>query len=412
MNARPRRAATLRVLLVGALAGVIISTGPPGFADDQADQPTKARGDWSQFRFGARHLGVSRAETILNPHNVDDLGKAWSTPISEAMHASPAVVGDLVYVGSLDGQLHAADRDTGKVLWSHPEDALTGDTVWTSPAVGHGRVFFAANRPSSVVYALDAETGEELWTHSYLHIVVASPVLVGAVVIFAYNDGTIHAFDAATGATQWTTTVRSGPYASPAAADGRLFVSVHNLGLVALDLDSGEELWTAPIPGPQWSSPAVKGDVVYVGSRDDHTVYAFDVETGDERWHRVTSAWVHTSPAVARRRVYVGNEAGDVYALRARTGRVVWRTRLDAGVFGGLTIANGVAYATTGLGDGKLVALDASTGVVLFSDVVGDGDGSGDGEWVVASPTVSDGAVYVGSYEGDAVLTRFDLDQH
>ena len=67
-------------------------------------------------------------------------------------------------------------------------------------------------------------------------------------------------------------------------------------------------------------------------------------------------------------------------------------------------------YATTGLGDGKLVALEAATGDVLFSDFVGDGDGSGDGEWVVASPTISDGAVYIGSYEGDGALVRFDLD--
>ena len=404
MSARPRHATT-RGLAVSLLAVLMIPAGPSSQAD-----PAAAPGDWPQFRFGPRHLGVSPDETILSTANVDDLGKAWSTPIPSAMHSSPSVVGDRVFVGALDGKLYAADRESGEVVWSHPDDALPGDTVWTSPAVGGGRVFFAANRPSSVVYAMDAETGEELWTHSFFHIVVASPVLVGGMVIFAYNDGTVRALDAATGATEWTSTMPSGMYASPAAAGGRVFLNVHNNGLVALDLDTGDKLWTAPIPGPQWSSPAVKGGVVYVGSRDNHTVYAFDVETGDERWHRATSEWVHTSPAVANGRVYVGNEAGDVYALRAKNGRVAWRTTLGAGVFGGLTIANGVAYATTGLEDGKLVALDASTGDVLFSDFVGDGDGSGDGDWVVASPAVSDGAVYIGSYEGDAMLTRFDLE--
>ena len=93
------------------------------------------------------------------------------------MHSSPTVVGDLVYVGALDGKMYAADRDTGDIAWSYPDDALPGDTVWTSPAVGAGRVFFAANRPSSVVYALDAVTGEELWTRSFFHIIISSPVL-------------------------------------------------------------------------------------------------------------------------------------------------------------------------------------------------------------------------------------------
>ena len=81
----------------------------------------------------------------------------------------------------------------------------------------------------------------------------------------------------------------------------------------------------------------MKRGVVYVGSRDNHTVYAFDAATGDEIWSTPTSDWVHTSPAIANGRVYVGNENGDVYALRAKNGREVWRTRLDAGVFGGPT---------------------------------------------------------------------------
>ena len=42
---------------------------------------------------------------------------------------------------------------------------------------------------------------------------------------------------------------------------------------------------------------------------------------------------------VANGRVYVGNENGDVYALRAKNGREVWRTRLGAGVFGGPSVA-------------------------------------------------------------------------
>ena len=148
--------------------------------------------------------------------------------------------------------------------------------------------------------------------------------------------------------------------------------------------------WSEPIPSPMYASAAVVGDLFYVGARNGK-LFAADRETG----------------AVDGGRVYVGNEAGDGYALRAENGRKVWRTRLAAGVFAGPAVANGVVYTTTGVGDGKLVALDAADGDVLFSDFVG--DGSGNGEWVAADATVADGAIYLGSYQDDSFQTKFEL---
>jgi outer membrane protein assembly factor BamB len=115
---------------------------------------------------------------------------------------------------------------------------------------------------------------------------------------------------------------------------------------------------------------------------------------------------------VAGGTVYVGSENGRLIALNAKNGRERWSATLAAGsgIFSGPVVANGVVYATSGLGDGKLFALNAATGQTLFSAFVGDGDGSGDGEWVNASPTVSNGVVYIGSYEGeDSVVAAFGL---
>lgn len=53
--------------------------------------------------------------------------------------------------------------------------------------------------------------------------------------------------------------------------------------------------------------------------------------------------------------------------------------------------------------DGKLYALDAVSGNVLFSDFVGNGEGQ-----VLASPTIDGGNVYILSYDHSAV-TKFGL---
>jgi outer membrane protein assembly factor BamB len=393
------------------LSALIVLSAAAGAAHAQAP----AAGDWSQFRFGAQHLGVNPAETVLSASNVGGLVRRWSTVIGDTIFASPAVVDGRVYVGTLGGQLCALDAETGAVLWRRPVDALPGDTVWTSPAVANGVVYFAANRPFAVLYALDAATGATVWTASpNLSIVIASPTVADGVVYLAYNDHSIVALDAATGATRWTADAGAGMYSSPAVASGSLYVAVHNRGVLALDAGTGAQRWLAPMAGPQWSSPAVADRTVYVGSRDDERLYAFAAATGAPIWSAPLGAWVHSSPAVAGRRVYVGGNDGRLHARDARTGQQLWAAELapSGGIFSGPTVANGVVYATSGQGDGKLYAVDAVTGQVLFNAHVGDGDQSGDGEWVNASPAVAHGMVFVGSYENeDSVVTAFGLPQ-
>jgi outer membrane protein assembly factor BamB len=379
--------------------------------------PAAAQGaggpEWPQFRFGPRGLGFNPQETLISPGNVASLERAWSTPIGETIFTSAAVSNGRVYVGTLGGRLLALDAQSGAILWSRPPDALAGDTVWTSPAVANGLVYFAANRPVAVVYALDAATGATVWSAAPLFsIIVSSPVVSDGTLYLAFNDHTILALDAATGATRWTADAGSGMYASPAVAGGRLFVTVHNRGLLALDAQTGVEEWLAPLAGPQWSSPAAGHGRVFVGSRDDERVFAFDARTGAMSWSTPVGAWVHTSPALAGGVVYAGANDGRLHALDAATGQVRWSRQVapTGGIFGGATVAGGVVYAASGQGDGKVYALDAATGQPLFSSFVGDGDQSGDGEWVNASPTVVGDTVYLGTYEGeDSVVSAFRL---
>jgi len=71
--------------------------------------------------------------------------------------------------------------------------------------------------------------------------------------------------------------------------------------------------------------------------------------------------------------VHVGTDAGDLVALDAATGAVVWTTPVGAAVSGPPALAGGVLYA--GTDGGTLVAVDAVTGAVLWSASVGSGAG-------------------------------------
>jgi outer membrane protein assembly factor BamB len=373
-----------------------------------------AIGDWTHFRFDPAHHGVNPNETILSPANVGNLTVKWRTNIGGGCFASASVVDGKLYTadtGSANGKLHALDAVTGQVLWTFPSDALPGDHAWTSPPVANGVVYFGVNRPIPVVYAVNATTGQEIWHHTGPTAnIVSSPALESGRLYVAFTDGTIRALDAANGQVIWSVNHPGGAYSSPAVADGRLYIAIHNRGLLALNTNTGSQLWLAPMPGPQWSSPAVEDGRVFVGSRDDQKLYAFDAVTGNTLWTFTTNDWVQTSPAVANGVVYIGNNAGNVYALNAQSGVLIWQTAFAPG-FASLsspTLANGVIYIASGIDDsatqfdGKLYALNATTGQVLFSDFVSEND-EGESRWVNASPTVDNGVVYIPNY-GDGTV--------
>ncbi len=368
-----------------------------------------ARGDWTQYRFDPAHHGVNPNETILSPANVGNLTVKWRASIGGGGLASPTTAGDKVYVvrnaaNDPGGKLYALDRDTGQELWNFPPDALTGDFSSTTPAVANGIVYFGVNRGGPVVYAVNAATGVRIWSHGGpIAQIISSPTVIDGRVYVAFTDGTIRALDAATGQIIWSVTQDQGANSSPAVANGRLYIAIHNRGLLALDAATGATLWLAHISGPQWSLPTVDNGRVFVGSRDDHKVYAFDAVTGQTLWTATTSDWVHSSPAVANGVVYIGNEAGDLHAFNAATGGLIWRRGLShAGIFNGPTVATGVVYAAAE--DGKLYAVDAATGRVLFRGAIGQGGGA----QALASPTVDGGNVYISNYDQSAV-TAFAL---
>ena len=90
--------------------------------------------------------------------------------------SSPAVSGGVVYVGSSDNRVYALDASTGDLIWSYE----TGDYVFSSPAVSGGVVYVGSR--DNRVYALDASTGDLIWSYETGDEVWSSPEVSGGVV--------------------------------------------------------------------------------------------------------------------------------------------------------------------------------------------------------------------------------------
>lgn len=380
---------------VRALCGLTVLLMTPLVAPAPASAVTT--GDWTQFRNGAAHEGVNTAETVLSPSTVGGLRQQWVTTVAGSVFSSPAIADSRMYVGGVDGRLHALDAATGERLWAKPDSALDGDWINASPAVGDGMVYVGINRPASEVWAFDAVTGATRWRiGASISNIVGSPTLAGSVLYVATTEDQVLALDAATGARIWEAKPNggggSGFYSSPTVADGKVFAASLNHRIYALDAVSGTVLWSFQTGGHNSSTPAVVDGTVYFGSRDGN-VYAVDANTGALRWKVQYGtgilASIQSSPAVSDGTVYIGtNNDRRVIALNAATGAVRWTFRAGGVVLSSPAVASGVVYV--GSDGGSVYGLRATNGQRLWSARLSGAVDSG--------PVVAQGKVYAATY--------------
>jgi len=158
----------------------------------------------------------------------------------------------------------------------------------------------------------------------------------------------------------WRSTISNAPLSTPVVAGGTVYVGSNDGNLYALNASIGAILWSGQTGASIPQSPAVDGGRVFVGS-DDTNVYAFPTSCSTPcapLWATATAGRITAAPAVSNGVVYVGagsGAEGDLWALDATTGAVLWTAHLPSAP-NGVAVANDVVYAA----EGSLYAFPAS----------------------------------------------------
>jgi outer membrane protein assembly factor BamB len=86
----------------------------------------------------------------------------WQQQLEDEISSSPAVVGDLVVLGSVDGSLRALNLATGNEEWKHKtaygiysSPAVAGDMVYVG--MGYYDLWAFANEPETIAPGADAD---------------------------------------------------------------------------------------------------------------------------------------------------------------------------------------------------------------------------------------------------------------
>lgn len=265
--------------------------------------------------------------------------------------------------------------------------------------------------------ATDAQTLQPLWSFTSTQgDFTGTPVVSGGTVVAGSNGGVVYALDAASGQVLWSRAVGPQVNGSAAIAGGVVYVPVNidesngtgQPSLVALSLADGTPLWQTTLDGQQGSdvfgSPVVANGIVYIG----------------------------TSARYAEANLPGAADRGSVVALNAATGAIIWKAyTVPVGDDGGgvwstpaidpstsmLFVGTGNAYHTPAADTtDAILALDARTGAIMahFQTTANDvsPNGPGPDADIGASPnlfTSSSGQPLVG--EGDKAGNYWALDR-
>lgn len=176
-------------------------------------------------------------------------------------------------------------------------------------------------------------------------------------------------------------------------------------GVEVLDRVTGQLLFTVPTVNPVQSQPLPVGDRVLVA---DTGGYLYLVDAGGNiLWRYHAGGPIYARPTVVGSVVYLVTITDAVVAIDLQTGTWLWsfwpeeqRAESELTILGSsrAVVRDGKVYA--GLGDGRLVCLDADIGMLLWELPIAEGRFHD----VDATPHFSDdGLLVTGSYSGPVV---------
>ena len=315
------------------------------------------------------------------------------------------------------------------------------------------------SKHNDIVFCFDAETGREVWRHTYPQPLdpkyyeggtLASPIVVSGRVYTLSKDGLAFCLDAKTGDEIWqkdlakelgikrTTWGHSG---SPVVIDNMVIYNASSTG-VALNKNDGSLIWQGPgEPGGYATAmPFTSGDKKCIAMFSFSDIIVMDAATGEELWrypwktkHDVNAA----DPIIVGNKMFISSGYGVGCALiKVENGKVVelWRNKnmrnkMNASVLwkdyiygvdeGGelrcLSFATGqMAWAQKGFGQGSLMVADGKLIILGEKGNLVIAEATPDGYKVISEakilsprcwsvPVLANGRIYARNAGGDMV---------
>lgn len=403
-----------RIILISALCALRVSAA-----------------NWPSWR-GPTNDGVT-TETNLPTEWSATKNVKWKTPLPDHSNSTPIVWGDKLFLTQAITKenrrtLLCFDKKTGKQLWQsgitctdHEPTHQTNPYCSASPATDGERVIVSYG---SAVYAYDL-AGKELWHRDDLgkqkHIWgnASSPVIAGDSVFFNFGPGDptiLYCFDKKTGKTLWQHAEPGGnsgesggknwlgswsdPLPRKIGARGELIMPYPGR-IVSLDPASGKELWTCDgLTALSYNSPLEADGVVIAMCGYGGSALAVkaggsgNVTATNRLWHLEHVAQRIGSGVLFNGLHFILTDGGVAECRNLKNGNPVFSERLKgpgpgAQNWSSLVRSGDKLYAVNQGGDAFVFRAAPKFELLATNSI---------GERVIASIAVSDGLLFIRSY--------------
>lgn len=276
-------------------------------------------------------------------------------------YAAPTLAEDgQLLVAGYDHAMYSLNPESGAQNW-----VFNGaSSRFIAAPLALGEQIFAPNA-NHVMYVLETDgslsrtfgTGEPQW---------GNPVTDGTLVYLTSMDHMMYAIDAETGEEAWSLDLGGTIVGSPVLGeDGRLYVGTLSSTVVAVDTASRDIVWTFETTGWVWASPLIVEDLVIVGDLDGF-LYAVDATSGRQTWQVETGGAITGSAALFGEDLYVVNEAGTLLSvsLEGRTRELALPEAYEGPLYGSPVVAGELLLIGLTNNASIVIALDDSGSVV------------------------------------------------
>jgi outer membrane protein assembly factor BamB len=198
--------------------------------------------------FGALD-GTVYAVSTTNTNQVGQGELIWSHKTSGAIASTalvfPRSINDSkggLFIGSFDKMFYALDLE-GNLLWQEPFKA--SNWFWNT-AIYHANVIYVGSMDGNL-YAIDALTGKSVWSSPFTTggPIVSSPTIVESGIAVGSDDGNVYLVDSSTGREIRSFTTKDKVRADLTAENSNIYFSDTDHNIRSADLKDGFwiELW-------------------------------------------------------------------------------------------------------------------------------------------------------------------------
>ena len=142
---------------------------------------------------------VAGCDSLLRVVDLEKGTEVLGVEMGDYLIASPAVVGDMLYVGSHGGEVSAVNWKAGKRIWSYQtrrQLAVRASAVATDDLILVGS-------HDKLMHAIDRESGKGLWTFPTRAVIESSAAVVDSRVFFGSRDGNLYGLSTVDGQQVW-----------------------------------------------------------------------------------------------------------------------------------------------------------------------------------------------------------------